>query len=177
MKKSISKIILVVVCIVFVASVAMLGFKPMNITGIMKGGIKRGLDLVGGTSIVYGIKDDESGNAVNYSDADIEEVISMLRDRIDRRGYTEAVVARYGDNMILVEIPDIDDPEAAIQAIGSTAKLSFVDSNGKEVEKWVSTNEPKYIENLPEGKYTLCETQAPDGYVLATECIKLYNYE
>ena len=133
MKKSISKIILVVVCIVFVASVAMLGFKPMNITGIMKGGIKRGLDLVGGTSIVYGIKDDGSGNAVNYSDADIEEVVSMLRDRTDRRGYTEAVVARYGDNMILVESPDIDDPEAAIQAIGSTAKLAFVDSNGKEV--------------------------------------------
>lgn len=133
MKKSISKIILVLVCIVFVASVALLGYKPMNITGIVDGGIKRGLDLVGGTSIVYGIKDDGSGEIKDYSDAEIEEVISMLRDRIDRRGYTEAVVARYGENMILVEIPDIDDPEDAIQAIGSTAKLSFVDSNGNEV--------------------------------------------
>ncbi|MBR5307338.1 MAG: protein translocase subunit SecD [Clostridia bacterium] len=132
MKKSISKVILVLVCTVFVAMVALLGFKPANITGVMDGGIKRGLDLVGGTSIVYGIKDDGSGTTT-YSNEEIEEVISMLRDRVDRRGYTEAVVAGYGDNMILVEIPDIDDPEAAIQAIGSTAKLSFVDSNGKEV--------------------------------------------
>lgn len=132
MKKSISKIILVLVCTVFVASVAVCGFKPMNITGVMDGGIKRGLDLVGGTSIVYGIKDDGSGAVEDYSKA-MDEVISMLRDRIDRRGYTEAVVAEYGENMILVEIPDIDDPEEAIQAIGSTAKLSFVDSNGKEV--------------------------------------------
>ncbi len=132
MKKSISKIILVLVCIVFVATVAMLGFKPMNIAGVMDGGIKRGLDLVGGTSIVYGIKDDGSGAETDYSGS-MEEVISMLRDRVDRRGYTEAVVAAYGENMILVEIPDIDDPEEAIQAIGSTAKLSFVDSNGTEV--------------------------------------------
>ena len=52
------------------------------------------------------------------------------------------------------------------------ATLVIKDANGKEVEKWVSTNEPKYIEGLAAGNYTLCETQAPDGYVLATECIK-----
>ena len=52
------------------------------------------------------------------------------------------------------------------------ATLVIKDANGKEVEKWVSTNEPKYIEGLAAGNYTLCETQAPTGYVLATECIK-----
>ena len=52
------------------------------------------------------------------------------------------------------------------------ATLVIKDANGKEVEKWVSTNEPKYIEGLAAGNYTLCETQAPNGYVLATECIK-----
>ena len=52
------------------------------------------------------------------------------------------------------------------------ATLVIKDANGKEIEKWVSTNEPKYIEGLAAGNYTLCETQAPEGYVLATECIK-----
>ena len=52
------------------------------------------------------------------------------------------------------------------------ATLVIKDANGKQIEKWVSTNEPKYIEGLAAGNYTLCETQAPNGYVLATECIK-----
>ena len=51
------------------------------------------------------------------------------------------------------------------------ATLVIKDASGKVIETWVSTNEPKYIEGLKEGNYTLCETQAPEGYVLATECV------
>ena len=51
------------------------------------------------------------------------------------------------------------------------AKLVIKDASGKEVASWVSTNTPKYIKGLEAGNYTLCETQAPDGYVLATECV------
>jgi len=52
------------------------------------------------------------------------------------------------------------------------ATLVVKDKNGKEVEKWVSTNEPHYIEGLEPGEYTLTETIAPSGYVLSTETIK-----
>ena len=52
------------------------------------------------------------------------------------------------------------------------ATLVIKDANGNVKASWTSTNEPKYIEGLAAGNYTLCETQAPDGYVLATECIK-----
>ncbi len=52
------------------------------------------------------------------------------------------------------------------------ATLEIKDSNGKVVEKWVSTNEPHYVEGLPAGEYTLTETQAPDGYVLSKESVK-----
>ena len=51
------------------------------------------------------------------------------------------------------------------------ATLVIKNSKGEVVNTWVSTTEPKYIEGLEAGKYTLCETQAPDGYVLATECV------
>ena len=52
------------------------------------------------------------------------------------------------------------------------AKLVIKDANGKEVASWVSTNTPKYIKGLEAGNYTLCETAAPEGYELYTECIK-----
>ena len=52
------------------------------------------------------------------------------------------------------------------------ATLVIKDANGKEIISWVSTNTPKYIKGLEAGNYTLCETQAPDGYELYTECIK-----
>ena len=52
------------------------------------------------------------------------------------------------------------------------AKLVIKDANGKEVASWVSTNTPKYIKGLEAGNYTLCETAAPAGYELYTECIK-----
>lgn len=132
MKKSISKIILVVVCIAFVGALAMYGFEPMNLTGIKDDGIRRGLDLVGGSSIVYRAEAEEGYDSSNFND-DMNVVIAMLRDRVDNLGYTEATVAMYGDDMVRVEIPSINDPEEAVQQIGSTAELKFIDSNGTVV--------------------------------------------
>ena len=52
------------------------------------------------------------------------------------------------------------------------ATLVVKDKNGKQIDKWVSTNEPHYIEGLAPGEYTLTETIAPDGYKLSSETIK-----
>ena len=49
------------------------------------------------------------------------------------------------------------------------AELTILDENGKEVEKWTSTDKPHYIEKLPVGKYTLREVSAPDGYLVAED--------
>ncbi|MBQ8892773.1 MAG: Cys-Gln thioester bond-forming surface protein, partial [Bacilli bacterium] len=51
------------------------------------------------------------------------------------------------------------------------ATLVIKDKTGKVIETWVSTNEPKYIEGLEPGDYTLTETTAPNGYVLSSETI------
>lgn len=50
------------------------------------------------------------------------------------------------------------------------ATLIIKDANGKEIQRWVSTNEPKFFELKP-GTYTLSEIIEPDGYTLSTETI------
>ncbi len=52
------------------------------------------------------------------------------------------------------------------------ATLVVTDSNGKEIARWVSTNEPYYIDPIKEGKYTLTETIAPEGYVMSTSSVE-----
>ena len=47
------------------------------------------------------------------------------------------------------------------------AELTVTDKDGKEIDRWVSTDTPHYIEKLPAGDYTLTEVKAPDGYAFA----------
>ncbi len=52
------------------------------------------------------------------------------------------------------------------------ATLVVTDASGKQIDKWVSTNEPHYIKKeLTPGEYTLTEVIAPKGYILSTEKI------
>ena len=47
------------------------------------------------------------------------------------------------------------------------AELTLADEKGNEIDRWISTDTPHYMEKLPAGKYTLTEVTAPDGYAIA----------
>ena len=47
------------------------------------------------------------------------------------------------------------------------AELTLTDEKGTEIDRWISTETPHYMEKLPAGKYTLTEVTAPDGYAVA----------
>ena len=53
------------------------------------------------------------------------------------------------------------------------AKLRFSDSNGKEIETFISSNMPYKIEGLAYGKYKLEELEAPDGYIKSDKVIDI----
>ena len=41
------------------------------------------------------------------------------------------------------------------------AELIITDEKGSEIDRWISTDAPHYMEKLPAGKYTLTEVTAP----------------
>lgn len=88
--------------------------------------IRQGLDLRGGVYTVYEAKDE---NVEGFSDK-MSAAIEIIRDRLDKKGYTEATISRQGAARIRVEIPDISDPEAVLSIIGEPALLQFVEPDG-----------------------------------------------
>ncbi len=52
------------------------------------------------------------------------------------------------------------------------AKLQLTNAKGEVVETWESTDKPHVIKGLKDGKYSLTETLAPEGYVLSTKTVE-----
>lgn len=102
-------------------------------------GIRRGLDLVGGSSITFEAISPDGYDHSNLS-SDMTTAQSLLRSRLTAEGYTEANVSIQGDRRLLVEIPNIKNPEDAVQMLGATAKLTFADTTGKE---WLTGSDIK----------------------------------
>ena len=65
----------------------------------------------------------------------MQSAISMIQQRLDRKGWTEANVYQEGTKRIRVEIPGVEDVETAVSEIGQTAKLSFIDIQGNVLVK------------------------------------------
>lgn len=82
-----------------------------------------GLDLSGGTQLLYETKDSPNGTEANEENTD--KTIEVLRGRVDALGVSEPSLTRSGSNRILIELPDVQDPEAAEEAIGRTAQLTI----------------------------------------------------
>ena len=102
-------------------------------------GIRLGLDLVGGSRIVYEAEIPDGYDQTNLAD-DMNSVQKVIRQRLTDKGFTEATVTLTGDNRVTVEIPQITNPEEAVQTLGTTAQLTFIDADGKE---WLTGSDIK----------------------------------
>ena len=92
-------------------------------------GVVLGLDLVGGSEITYEARPTASSESASMSE-NMETAITMLRQRLDSLGYTEANVYQSGSDRIVLEIPNVSDPEEAVQQLGTTAQIEFRDADG-----------------------------------------------
>ncbi len=80
---------------------------------------KLGLDLEGGISVILQATGEEVRPDV------LNETVNLIRDRIDALGVAEPEVSVAGNENVLIQLPGVEDEEAALELIGTTAQLTF----------------------------------------------------
>ena len=105
--------------------VIIVGLIALNGVGVATGGgswtPKLALDLEGGTQIILAPKL-ESGQTV--SSEQLNQAVSIIRQRIDSAGVSESEINTQGGQNIVVSIPGTPD-DATLNRIESSAKLEF----------------------------------------------------
>src|SRR5450759_4462233 len=83
--------------------------------------IKQGLDIQGGLSVIL------TADAQHVDSATMDRALLIMNKRVNGLGVSEATVQKQGTNAILVQLPGVRDPAAALKAIGNTGQLEFVE--------------------------------------------------
>ena len=119
---------------------------------------KLGLDLSGGTELIYQGRPTPQNPEVQGDD--IDRSIEIIRERTDSLGVSEPEINQIGTDSVRIGLPDVQNADRAISQVGDTAQLFFYD--------W----EPNVIPNpnAPDGRGT--ESPFPrlyDAVTLASE--------
>lgn len=124
-----------------------IGFTPLGEK------ITQGLDIQGGVSVILtATKSDGS----QPSSSDMATATSIVQNRVNALGASEATVQQQGSNSILVQIPGATDAESAVETIGRTGHLEFVrldEIGDAEALAKISVGGTDGVE-LKEGTYT-----------------------
>jgi len=123
--------VFIVLCVIFGWLVTITGIGPIT---PLKDRMSLGLDIKGGVYVVMeankkdiaGMSDDELREAM-------EQTQTVIENRINANGLGEPTITIEGQDRIRVEIPEVEDPEEAIELIGKTAKLQFILADGSLV--------------------------------------------
>lgn len=131
MSRSLVKLAAIILIIAGLAFVALYGLDftdTARFPGVVDpDGVVQGLDLKGGSVIVF------EAQKEGPTEDEMKIVESLLRTRLDGLGYTEGTVTRQGSDKVRVEIPSLTDTAAAVEALGATAQLLFLDAEGNEI--------------------------------------------
>lgn len=100
---------------------------------------KLGLDLVGGSKLV--LEAQTSAEVPKITNEIMDALKVSVEKRVNAIGVAETVVQKVGEKRLIVEIPNIKDPQKAKEFLGKTANLEFKKAQGtKDGEiDWVNT--------------------------------------
>ncbi|MBE6027053.1 MAG: protein translocase subunit SecF [Clostridiales bacterium] len=89
--------------------------------------LKYGLDINGGVYVLLEADTPETGTELT---AIMNQTKSVLENRVNAMGISEAQVSIEGTNRLRVEMPGVENAQEAIEQIGRTAQLQFFLADG-----------------------------------------------
>jgi preprotein translocase subunit SecD len=105
--------ILGLIIVLAIAAMVLLINKPMRL----------GLDLQGGSQLTIQVKPTPEHPTITTQDLDA--VKTVIENRINGLGVSEALVQSSGTDRVLVQLPGVNDPQQAERVLGGTAQLEF----------------------------------------------------
>lgn len=130
-KKNVKSGIILIVSIALIGILAYCGLFGLNLgnykVNTFGSNIDKGLDLVGGTSLLMEIKDATSDKDV------LARTMELIKMRLDPDGVKDVIITEEGDNRVRIEIPGEFDTDSVIETIGKTGNLTFVGPDDKEI--------------------------------------------
>ncbi len=153
-KKNRKSGVLVIIAVILIGLFAYSGLYGVNLGNYriktFGSSIDKGLDLVGGTSLLMEIKEEKVDQSV------IERTIDLISMRVNSDGVSEIPITQEGENRIRIEIPGEFDTDKVLETIGKTGELTFEDPKGnvlltgkevKEAGAYISQDN-KYVVSL-----------------------------
>lgn len=107
------RVILGLIIVLVIAAIVLLVNRPMRL----------GLDLQGGSQLTIQVKPTKEHPTITTQD--IEAVQTVIENRINGLGVSEALIQSSGNNQVLVQLPGVNDPQQAERVLGGTAQLEF----------------------------------------------------
>jgi SecD/SecF fusion protein len=160
------------------------GLTVASIVVILSQPTKLGLDLRGGTSLVY--QGQPTPQQPQVDAEAIDRAIEIIRQRVDTLGVAEPEINRVGTDQIDVGLPDIQDIDRAVEVIGTTAQMHFYDWEPNVIPQ--DPNDPNATEQgfnrefdavkfaskqKPECFRNLCTTNGPTYYLFDRDSLEL----
>ena len=121
---------LIFIAILVALAGVFLGIKRIDLGGLERGedtvlGLSLGLDLQGGSHLVYQAVDSDTGEPISPGQDEMEALKRSIERRVNASGLGEPIIQLLGGDRLLIQLPGVRDPGRAKSIVGETAFLEF----------------------------------------------------
>ena len=114
--------------------------------------LKYGLDINGGVYVLLQADTKATGSDLSKL---MDQTKSVLENRVNAMGISEATVSVEGNNKVRVEMPGVGDADTAIKQIGKTAQLRFLLADGTQIMNGNDIKDASFSTDSNNGGYKI----------------------